>query len=68
MNVILDAGRILGRQVVPPLLRRVGTAFSAFLLAQGVPADLAEQLMLATGVVLGVGFDVVLAIIAKRKR
>lgn len=68
MNIILDAGRFLGQQIVPPILRRAGTAVSAFLLAQGVPEDLAHQLILATGVVLGVGFDVVLSVIAKRKR
>lgn len=65
--MIIDLLRMTGKQVLPPLARRVGTAISVFLLAQGVPEDLAQQVILAAGVFAGLAFDVSLAIAARRK-
>lgn len=45
-----------------PVARRVGTAFAAYLLAQGIPADTAEQLLTALGVVGGLSLDIALSL------
>lgn len=49
------------------LLRRVGTAMSVFLVASGIPEDLAAQLLVALGAVAGVTFDIGLAVFYRRK-
>lgn len=49
------------REVASALSRRMGTAFSAMLVAQGIPPQLADQLWLAFGVAAGLGVDVMLA-------
>lgn len=58
----------IGRNIAAPLGRRLGTALAAFLLAQGIPQELANQLLLALGVVGGLTFDVVSAYISNKKR
>lgn len=49
------------------LLRRVGTFFSAFLLAHGVPDELVNQLLVAAGVFLGISFDIAVAIFYRQR-
>lgn len=58
----------IGRNIAAPLGRRIGTAIAAALLAQGIPQELANQVLLALGVVGGLAIDVVLAYVANRKK
>ena len=55
------------KEVGGAILRRAGTAFSAFLVARGIPEDLAAQLFVALGAVAGVSFDIGLAVFYRRK-
>lgn len=61
-------GLEIGRNIAAPLGRRLGTALAAFLLAQGIPQDLANQVLLALGVVGGLAFDVIAAFIANKEK
>ncbi|KGE02477.1 hypothetical protein JL39_02835 [Rhizobium sp. YS-1r] len=67
MSLMKMIDRKLVMLVVGPILRRVGTALAAYLIAKGAPADVLDQLLTAIGVVLGLAFDVSLATIDKRK-
>lgn len=58
----------IGRNIAAPLGRRIGTALAAYLLAQGIPQELADQLLLSIAVVGGLTFDVIAAYITNRKR
>lgn len=58
----------LGRLVLEPIARRVGTAFAAYLVAQGLPADAAHQVLLALGVLGGVAFDVAISILTRKDK
>lgn len=53
--------------VVSPLLRRLGTALAVYLASKGAPADVLDQFVTALVAVLGLGFDIVLATIDKRR-
>ena len=54
---MLTATSGFGRALLDMVSRRVGTFVSAFLVAQGVPEDLAHQLYLASAVVAALAFD-----------
>lgn len=56
-DLLLDPAR----EVVAALARRLGTAFSAFLVAQGIPHETAQQAMLAVLVLAGIGTDLTLS-------
>ena len=58
----------VGRNIAAPLGRRVGTAVAAYLLAQGIPQDLTDQLLLALGVVGGLAIDVIGAYVNDKRR
>lgn len=49
------------RDLLSGFASRAGTAFAAFLVAQGVPADHAHQAMLAAGVLAALAFDLAAA-------
>ena len=55
------------KSIAGPLGRRVGTAFAAYLLARGVPQDLADQMLMALGVVGGVTLDVAMSMWRDKK-
>lgn len=57
----------IGRNVAAPIGRRLGTALAAYLLAQGIPQDLANQVLLALGVIGGLTFDVIAAALNKER-
>lgn len=52
--------------IVTPFGRRLGTALAVYLAAKGVPAEAADQLLTALGVVAGLAYDVVMAILYKQ--
>lgn len=58
----------IGRNIAAPLGRRLGTALAAFLLAQGIPQDMANQVLLALGVVGGLAFDVLAAYLSNKRK
>ncbi len=58
----------IGRNIAAPLGRRIGTALAAYLLAQGIPQDLTDQVIVGLGVVGGLTFDVISAYFANRGR
>ena len=58
----------VGRNIAAPLGRRLGTALAAFLLAQGIPQELANQVLLALGVIGGLAFDVIAAYLASKDK
>lgn len=47
--------------VLTPLVRRLGTALAVYLTARDVPADAVDQLLTASGVILGLGVDIILS-------
>lgn len=56
------------KQVLAPIVARVGAATSGALLAAGVPHDTTTAFVAAAGVFLGVAFDVAVVAIAARKQ
>ena len=58
----------IGRNVAAPMGRRIGTALAAYLLAQGIPQDLVDQLVLAVGVSGALALDVLSAYVTRRVR
>lgn len=48
------------------VLKRLGTVLAAYLVAKGIPADSAGQLLTAIAAVLGLGSDILLDQIEKR--
>lgn len=58
----------IGRNVATPLARRLGTALAAYLLAQGIPQELADQLLLALGVAGGLAMDIAAHYVTQRRR
>lgn len=60
--------REIVRVVAAPLGRRLGTAFAVYLIAKGVPQDVAEQLLTALGVVAGLSADIIAAYIVDKRR
>ena len=52
--------------LVKPLLRRAGTAFAALLLAQGVDADTAQQIVTGLLALATVSMDLALSAINRR--
>lgn len=55
------------KQVLTPIVGRVGTFVAGVLSTNGVPNDLTSQLVLAGGVVLSLAFDVGVILLAKRR-
>lgn len=55
------------KQVLTPVVGRVGTFVAGILSTSGVPNDLASQFILAGGVVLSLAFDVGVVVLAKRR-
>lgn len=57
--------KVLNRKIVAvvltPLVRRLGTALAVYLTARDVPADAVDQLLTASGVILGLGVDIILS-------
>ena len=53
--------------IVPPLLRRLGTALAVYLAAQGVPADSVDQLISAIGIIVGFASDILLSALNKQE-
>lgn len=67
---LIDLGVLVfhpAKEALAAVGRRLGTAFSAFLVAQGAPPELSGQLLLALGAVAGVSVDIALAIYSRRK-
>lgn len=58
----------IGRNVATPLARRAGTGVAAYLLAQGIPQEMADQLLLALGVVGALAMDVIAHYFTQRGR
>lgn len=59
--------RKLFQLVGPLILRRLGTALAVYLASKGAPVETVDQLLAAIGVVFGLGFDLALGWIDKRK-
>lgn len=57
----------MGRIVLPPIAHRLGTGFAVYLVAQGIPDDLIERLLLAAAAMGGVGLDMLTHFISRRK-
>ncbi|UIB81403.1 hypothetical protein [Flyfo microvirus Tbat2_95] len=57
----------LVKQVLTPIVGRLGTALSGYLIAQGLPENHASALVVAVGVCLGLAFDASVIVIAKRR-
>jgi len=55
------------KQVLTPIVGRVGSLAAGVLVGQGVPHDLTAQIVVASGVVLSLAFDAVVVVIAKRR-
>lgn len=66
-NALMRGAVQFGRIVLPPIARRLGTGFAVFLVAKGVPEDLASQVMTAVGVVGGLTLDVVASLVSRRR-
>lgn len=60
--------RVTFENIAAPLGRRLGTAFAAYLIAKGIPQDMADQVLTAGGVVLGLAIDLLTAYYTNRKR
>lgn len=58
----------IGRNIAAPMGRRMGTAVAAYLLAQGIPQDMADKLLLAVGVAGGVAVDCIAYYVTKGRR
>lgn len=58
----------IGRKVAAPIGRRIGTAIAAYLLAQGIPQELADQVLVALGVVGGLALDVLTAYLGSNRK
>lgn len=57
------------KTVATALTRRAGTAVAAFLVGKlGIPEDLAHQLVMAAGVLAGLGIDALIAMYFARVR
>lgn len=59
--------QMLVKQVLTPIIGRLGTLASGFLVSQGVSGELTSSLVVATGVVLSLAFDAGVVIYAKRR-
>lgn len=57
----------LVKQVLTPIVGRLGTALSGYLIAQGLPENHASAVVVAAGVLVGLSFDAAVVIIAKRR-
>ena len=55
------------KEILGASARRMGTFFSAFLIANDVPTELVGQFIVACGVLLGLSFDVVLAFFYRQR-
>lgn len=58
----------IGRNIAAPMGRRIGTALAAYLLAQGIPQDMADKLLLAIGVAGGIAMDCIAYYVTKGRR
>lgn len=54
LNVLKGAGR----EITAAVLKRLGAIIAAYLVAQGIPPELADQFALALAVVLGLAWDI----------
>lgn len=57
----------LVKQVLTPIVGRLGSVLSGFLVAQGVADTHASALVVAVGIVLGLSFDAAVVVLAKRR-
>lgn len=55
----------IGKSIATGVMVRLGTALSIWLLAHGVPEDLAEQAVQALAVVIALAFDLGLAFLLR---
>ena len=58
----------ISRNIAAPMGRRIGTALAAYLLAQGIPQDMADKLLLAIGVAGGVALDCIAYYVFKGRK
>lgn len=58
----------MGRLILEPIARRLGTAVAAYLVASGLPADAAQQVLVALGILGGVAWDVSISVLTRKDR
>jgi hypothetical protein len=57
---MIDFVKGASRELAGPILRRLGAIGAAYLVTQGVPEELANQVAMAAGVFAGLAWDAVL--------
>ena len=54
------------RELAAPLLRRLGAIGAAYLVAKGIPSDIANQVTMAAAVLAGLVFDCIVILFQTR--